>query len=103
MIAVHFNSHPHEEDDLAPQMNHTESVISTHILTKRMTGVDKINPLIYNYFNSHPHEEDDYRHRSSSYNYDISTHILTKRMTDGTEVYYPSQHISTHILTKRMT
>ena len=33
-------------------------------------------------FNSHPHEEDD---------------------VDGTEIYYPSQHISTHILTKRMT
>ena len=33
----YFNSHPHEEDDLTPSLNHSHFV----------------------YFNSHPHEEDD--------------------------------------------
>ena len=55
----YFNSHPHEEDDsVLTFWNMLPFDISTHILTKRMTGhlvalVDSI------YFNSHPHEEDD--------------------------------------------
>ena len=55
----HFNSHPHEEDDLFV-------LLVLHFL---------------DYFNSHPHEEDDhgeYNEESEEY---ISTHILTKRMT----------------------
>ena len=34
----HFNSHPHEEDDVCAQ---------------------KLEKPLYEYFNSHPHEEDD--------------------------------------------
>ena len=77
----YFNSHPHEEDDVLENKFKNIKVISTHILTKRMT-MERMNISFVSL---------------------ISTHILTKRMTDGTEVYYPSQHISTHILTKRMT
>ena len=33
--------------------------ISTHILTKRMTGVWNTSSIKCSYFNSHPHEEDD--------------------------------------------
>ena len=36
-VAVHFNSHPHEEDDERRQQEQSRSSISTHILTKRMT------------------------------------------------------------------
>ena len=34
----YFNSHPHEEDDIAELPAISEPVISTHILTKRMTN-----------------------------------------------------------------
>ena len=33
----HFNSHPHEEDDIYAESEPNSNVISTHILTKRMT------------------------------------------------------------------
>ena len=56
-------------------------MISTHILTKRMTL---------------PHET--FRQRKS-----ISTHILTKRMTRLICCFLLYFSISTHILTKRMT
>ena len=58
---IHFNSHPHEEDDY--------------------TSTASISIIII-YFNSHPHEEDDrfsLHHFFCSF---ISTHILTKRMTE---------------------
>ena len=35
------------------------AVISTHILTKRMTAVAVVHRTNQNHFNSHPHEEDD--------------------------------------------
>ena len=99
-----FNSHPHEEDDHhipksqdrigAFQLTSSRrgwlyrtgslghySVISTHILTKRMT--EKPLPGI----------------RKEH----ISTHILTKRMTVSLSTYTSYIEISTHILTKRMT
>ena len=57
------------------------SVISTHILTKRMTG----------------------RLQSKYTTKNISTHILTKRMTFIHLCSPPYLSISTHILTKRMT
>ena len=56
---LHFNSHPHEEDDCTHQINDKSSNISTHILTKRMTMLLLRQPGPYLYFNSHPHEEDD--------------------------------------------
>ena len=55
--------------------------ISTHILTKRMTGT----------------------HYISSWPGSISTHILTKRMTPYVLRSGFRCNISTHILTKRMT
>ena len=77
-------------------------IISTHILTKRMTllkqGRDtdilfqltssrrgwlpKLKKYFYlPYFNSHPHEEDDNANGRRNHLESISTHILTKRMT----------------------
>ena len=101
---MHFNSHPHEEDDNVHWWRCCISEISTHILTKRMT-LFCLRPCRTDlYFNSHPHEEDDMSLRFCIEVISISTHILTKRMT-----VYPinRQHsrsvISTHILTKRMT
>ena len=55
----HFNSHPHEEDDL---------------MADTARGADI-------YFNSHPHEEDDGLSFPPCLRGYISTHILTKRMT----------------------
>ena len=60
--ALHFNSHPHKEDDFTGPLSTTLKTISTHILTRRMTDwlavfIDVVN---------------------------ISTHILTRRMT----IYY---------------
>ena len=57
-------------------------VISTHILTKRMTFWCWINCVLWN---------------------SISTHILTKRMTFCCCINSVCVYISTHILTKRMT
>ena len=81
MKALNFNSHPHEEDDSATEEREEKRVISTHILTKRMTLDEAAEKLSYYisthiltkrmtystfkvslrsyYFNSHPHEEDD--------------------------------------------
>ena len=79
----HFNSHPHEEDDLRLSDCCLICGISTHILTKRMTIVPVYivipvesfqltssrrgwrkqlwRDLRTIHFNSHPHEEDDPR------------------------------------------
>ena len=59
VLPDYFNSHPHEEDDDSVDGNQHDSVISTHILTRRMTrfNVTFASPPVY--FNSHPHEEDD--------------------------------------------
>ena len=76
-----FNSHPHEEDDLAKSS-------ALYVLS---------------YFNSHPHEEDDYTSWHCTSDCCISTHILTKRMTDFLCWWNCHFVISTHILTKRMT
>ena len=71
--------------------------ISTHILTKRMTGrtIKKDNNKAH--FNSHPHEEDDDRIHKRIHSIKISTHILTKRMTeverDGSR---PEYHFNSH-------
>ena len=123
---VHFNSHPHEEDDMTGS-NPCRSIhrISTHILTKRMTGSsfgficqEDISTHIltkrmtlrrilvhisWSYFNSHPHEEDDSLIQNREWWIYISTHILTKRMTITLGPNCAGNGISTHILTKRMT
>ena len=81
-IQHHFNSHPHKEDDglcasvwfcmlisthiLTKRMTYFPlfcfalNPISTHILTKRMTTHDRLSVPHQSHFNSHPHEEDDY-------------------------------------------
>ena len=105
LAIMHFNSHPHEEDDrtfvslfhhdifisthiltkrmtVIPVSMSVALAISTHILTKRMTCLYPIGRPISGYFNSHPHEEDDgYVYRVMTFHLKISTHILTKRMT----------------------
>ena len=58
-VMIHFNSHPHEEDD------------------RQVLFIIKI----FQHFNSHPHEEDDIELTDGSKLEVISTHILTKRMT----------------------
>ena len=106
----HFNSHPHEEDDfLLSCYLSPPNIISTHILTKRMTEwffsgnwIDEISTHILTkrmtvcsykywpdvlYFNSHPHEEDDSNVCECFNHIFISTHILTKRMTKQYFVY----------------
>ena len=78
----HFNSHPHKEDDFMMRLDRAFcDIISTHILTRRMT-----------LFGS---ETDSLKA--------ISTHILTRRMTEDVEYAPYSRNISTHILTRRMT
>ena len=78
----HFNSHPHEEDDYTQALAELEKLISTHILTKRMTFLSCRS--VHSFCN-------------------ISTHILTKRMTESVFRLPVFPCISTHILTKRMT
>ena len=56
---MYFNSHPHEEDDIMYTCFRRERDISTHILTRRMTGLRGATPPCVG----------------------ISTHILTRRMT----------------------
>ena len=58
-IPEFFNSHPHEEDDVA-------------IIASTMLPV---------FFNSHPHEEDDLAIYDPFCTHSFSTHILTRRMT----------------------
>ena len=121
----HFNSHPHEEDDNITHWSFLHQLISTHILTKRMTSFYLFNASNARYFNSHPHEEDDslfyiysslltyfnsHPHEEDDYMFfsfiicmRISTHILTKRMTLTPVILSYASNISTHILTKRMT
>ena len=54
-----FNSHPHKEDDAEAKERIGMIMFSTHILTRRMTVMDKTNIVFVNFFNSHPHKEDD--------------------------------------------
>ena len=44
-FTAYFNSHPHEEDDKGYAGNDYYLVISTHILTKRMTAILNKNNL----------------------------------------------------------
>ena len=80
-LHYNFNSHPHKEDDheqsklkiffiisthiLTRRMTEkdddieSEADISTHILTRRMTWLRRMPLAALRYFNSHPHKEDD--------------------------------------------
>ena len=78
---IHFNSHPHKEDDGEIFYTFFIQNISTHILTRRMTHAIRGRYSDIGNFNSHPHKEDDsmtYKKVTSIF---ISTHILTRRMT----------------------
>ena len=78
-------------------------ILSTHILTRRMTGCGSVQPEEEKSFNSHPHKEDDrqtplqfqfvctfnsHPHKEDDHFLNnficvvlLSTHILTRRMT----------------------
>ena len=56
----YFNSHPHKEDDTDSGSSLSSYyIISTHILTRRMTRKYGSGSYEHWYFNSHPHKEDD--------------------------------------------
>ena len=100
---MHFNSHPHEEDDESYRENPVFRVISTHILTKRMTifkdtGFDSCTFQLTSSRRGWPDI-----FLSFFFCIIISTHILTKRMTLWWLLCSSPFDISTHILTKRMT
>ena len=79
------------------------SVISTHILTRRMTAAFSSKLSASLHFNSHPHKEDDFHGVPEGCRCHISTHILTRRMTGSGNGCHAIILISTHILTRRMT
>ena len=81
----------------------TVTIISTHILTKRMTQSKHGSRKWQLNFNSHPHEEDDH-HPLLSYTsqYHFNSHPHEEDDLWGL-FRCPPFHISTHILTKRMT
>ena len=58
-MTLHFNSHPHEEDD--PTFSSLSSSVSSFQLTSSRRGWLFLAWLLQAllYFNSHPHEEDD--------------------------------------------
>ena len=122
---MHFNSHPHEEDDEADCSSGVAAIVFQLTSSRRGWLVREAFIYYTSHFNSHPHEEDDNVHWWRCCISEISTHILTKRMTGaGTTQYVlrtfqltssrrgwqlccargiSSKCISTHILTKRMT
>ena len=99
----YFNSHPHEEDDIA--INATTAAITNFNSHPHEEDdiIHRPNTSTRSYFNSHPHEEDDRKDFKNRAIIDISTHILTKRMTGIHHGIVLCDDISTHILTKRMT
>ena len=77
--------------------------LSTHILTRRMTGAGAYWDLQTNPFNSHPHKEDDMvkaekKGRSTSFN----SHPHKEDDYKATDKQ-KAEILSTHILTRRMT
>ena len=59
-----------------------ERNISTHSLTRRLTGGYVCRNLLTHYFNSQPHKEADGRFLYEGKGMvDISTHSLTRRLT----------------------
>ena len=78
-------------------------IISTHILTRRMTNTARsmIASAIFQLTSS----RGGWRMLSPMLliPFHISTHILTRRMTATTFLICPRVRISTHILTRRMT
>ena len=101
---AHFNSQPHEEADVQTHTYSQDRSISTHSLTKRLTGYTQENGHDSSHFNSQPHEEaDDTLFFTLFIVFFISTHSLTKRLTMCGQFIQPHFYISTHSLTKRLT
>ena len=121
----YFNSHPHEEDDNKIKRPDFSNVISTHILTRRMTrdATERTVWIIFQLTSSRGGWQKGsgiWKRKNS-----ISTHILTRRMTYdikkdlqkdvfqltssrggwrvGSSNDMGGYYISTHILTRRMT
>ena len=100
---MHFNSHPHEEDDEADCSSGVAAIVFQLTSSRRGWLVREAFIYYTSHFNSHPHEEDDNVHWWRCCISEISTHILTKRMTRWKWLLDTWPYISTHILTKRMT
>ena len=81
---IYFNSQPHEEADAVDNSLCTSVYISTHSLTKRLTGGKSDDDRKDSYFNSQPHEEADDLFGCCLNGNCISTHSLTKRLTTMT-------------------
>ena len=81
---IHFNSHPHKEDDAA--ISASEVTSWSYFNSHPHEEDDRIIYCVYKNsrnFNSHPHEEDDLVKRCENEQENISTHILTRRMTSN--------------------
>ena len=102
-LQVHFNSHPHEEDDNWNISNKCNVRYFNSHPHEEDDSSSSATAKSFGNFNSHPHEEDDVGTFQINAMLDISTHILTKRMTVNEGVSSLKNEISTHILTKRMT
>ena len=101
---INFNSQPHEEADWEPSWMYCGMLISTHSLTKRLTGTVHDIWIRQIYFNSQPHEEADlFDKTGKGILIVISTHSLTKRLTMQDFKVNILGSISTHSLTKRLT
>ena len=125
IIDRYFNSHPHEEDDIPILKMQWKLLISTHILTRRMTarGFNRTDRpdisthiltrrmtwnfifLLTNLIFQLTSSRGGWLYSSviETWAYDISTHILTRRMTIFIKKRLIIRDISTHILTRRMT
>ena len=126
MTYCYCPSHPHKEDDVVADIIGSNVLISTHILTRRMTGTAKrisgtdtfqltssqggwqeqnpIHSVLPDYFNSHPHKEDDKTIFIHAYMVlDFNSHPHKEDDNDGRKKRGTWKGISTHILTRRMT
>ena len=78
-------------------------LISTHILTKRMTAEEEYEKVLKEFQLTSSRRGWRWIRWHKLKCFIISTHILTKRMTAHASEFPLYQNISTHILTKRMT
>ena len=77
--------------------------ISTHSLTRRLTGFGLTEICGHGNFNSQPHKEADSHGSGRDHTQDISTHSLTRRLTESEKIRASREVISTHSLTRRLT
>ena len=122
---MHFNSHPHEEDDEADCSSGVAAIVFQLTSSRRGWLVREAFIYYTSHFNSHPHEEDD--DNILSYDTDMLFQLTSSRRgwrgkkhtVDKIQVFQLTSSrrgwrilpcliwyygtISTHILTKRMT